>query len=246
MIEGADIDLLYDGARLVLTVTQGIKVYQAEKVIDLAAKFGAATTWAGMTGGTGGATAQQFVGGFMMTGATPASVDFSKTLVVESARTGTLAPLVLSDGTIVNFGALRLGAGATLDVVAATGSQAGIDYQVGAGEIAVAAGTATVNVAANGAGTGVLGLENLFIGNNALLTVTGAVSAPSGTLTVAVPAPVPKGVTLLGDFTATAWVGSAPELVLVDENGDPIDALLVLRNGKLYINTLVGTTLIVR
>jgi len=246
LISGVDIELFYDGEKLVLTVTQGVNVYTDERIIDLGTKFGGSTTWAGMTGGTGGATAQQFVGEFTMTEAEAASTEFANTLVVEDSLSGSLAPMLLSDGTVVTFAGMDLGSAATLNVTAASGSKADTDYLVSVSNLTVAAGTATVNMAANGTGTGVLGLENLAVGSGALLTVTGAVSAPSGSLTVAVPTPVPEGITLLGDFTAATWVGALPDLYLVDLNGDPVDELLVLRNGKLYINTAVGTVLILR
>ncbi|MDA3926248.1 MAG: PA14 domain-containing protein [Kiritimatiellae bacterium] len=246
LVSGVDIELYYDGEKLVLIVTQGANVYTDERVIDLGAKFGGNTTWAGMTAGTGGKTAQQFVGEFAMTEAEAASSDFGNTLVVEDSLSGSLAPMLLSDGTVVSFAGMDLGAAATLNVAAASGSKADTDYLVSVSNLTVTAGTATVNMATNGTGTGVLGLENLAIGSGALLTVTGGVSAPSGSLTVAVSTPVPHGITLLGDFTGATWVGAAPDLYLVDLNSDPVDEQLVLRNGKLYINTLVGSLLILR
>ncbi len=64
---------------------------------------------------------------------------------------------------------------------------------------------------------------------------------PGGVLTVVVPAPVPRGVTQLADFTGATWVGGQPTIVLKDAQGNVLSAKIVLRNGKLYINTVQGT-----
>ena len=71
--------------------------------------------------------------------------------------------------------------------------------------------------------------------------MTGAVSVPGGVLTVVVPAPVPRGVTQLADFTGAIWVGGQPTIVLKDEQGNLLTETIVLRNGRLYINTIQGT-----
>jgi hypothetical protein len=122
------------------------------------------------------------------------------------------------------------------------------DYSVAASNVTVAAGTATVNMAANGAGAGVLGLERLTVGAGAKLVVTGAVAAPGGVLTVVVPTPVPRGATVLADFTGATWVGALPTLVLVDELGNVLEETkyLFLSNGKLTINTVLGTVLFLK
>ena len=246
LVAGVDVELSFNGEKLVLTVTQGQNEFSAERTIDLSTAFSGNTTWVGFTGGTGGATAQQFVGNFVMACAATASTDFANTLVVESDTDGDLSVLVVNDDAEMNFAGLELGSAATLDVSAASGSKTDADYLVSVSNLTVAAGTGTVNMATNGTGTGALGLENLVIGSGSLLTVTGGVSAPAGSLTVTVPTPVPSGVTLLGDFTAATWVGAQPDLYLVDENGDPVDAVLKLRNGQLYINTVTGTCIIIR
>ena len=79
------------------------------------------------------------------------------------------------------------------------------------------------------------------------LTVA-AVAAPGGVLTVVVPTPVPRGSTLLADFTGATWVGAKPTLVLMDEQGNVLDEskYLFLSNGKLTINTLLGSILFLR
>ncbi len=243
---GVDAELYYDGEKMVLTVSQDTIVYTVERAIDLAAKFGTDSTWVGFSGGTGGATAQQFVGEFSMMDAATSSTVFANTLVVEAGAVGSLTSMLLSDDASMEFAGADLGSGALLNITSASGSKADVDYVVAVSNLTVGVGMATVNVAANGSGVGVLGLENLYIGSGALLTVIGGVCAPSGSLTVMVPTPVPDGITLLGDFTGATWVGAHPDLYLVDENGDPIDATLKLLNGKLYINTVKGTLLILR
>jgi hypothetical protein len=76
--------------------------------------------------------------------------------------------------------------------------------------------------------------------------VTGAASVPGGVLTVVVPTPVPRGITLLADFTGATWVGGLPTILLVDAQGNSVDAAIALRNGKLYINTVRGTVILLR
>jgi len=248
LVAGVDVDVVYDGIKLTVTVIQGEKVYTAERVVDLYEKFGGGGAYVGFTGGTGGATAQQFVGDFAMVDAVPASTDYANTVVVEEGQSGTLATVLIEDDAAFSLGGFNLGDGATLNVSPAAGSMDNADYTVVASNVTVAVGTATVNVAANGTGTGVLGLERLTIGSGAKLVVTGAVAAPSGVLTVVVPTPVPRGSTLLADFTGATWVGAKPTLVLMDEQDNVLEEskYLFLSNGKLTINTLLGSILFLR
>jgi autotransporter-associated beta strand protein len=241
LTNGVDVALTYDGVKLTLTVTQDAKIYSATRTIDLSAKFGGSTVYAGFTGGTGGATAQQFVGEFSLYDAVPVNTVFDNVLTVADGLTGALDVQLVNAETSFGFAGVALGAGATLDVSAVAGSKINADYTVAASNVTVAVGTATVNVFENGMGTGVLAVERLTIGSGAKLVVTGAVSVPGGVLTIVVPTPVPRGVTYLADFTGATWVGGEPTLVLVDQNGDPVDESVFLNNGKLYINTILGT-----
>lgn len=246
LVAGVDVAVAYDGAKLIVTVTQGEKVYTAERTVDLYAKFGGSSAYVGFTGGTGGATAQQFVGEFEMLDAVSAATDYANTVSVADGQSGALTPLLFAEDAAFSFGGLDLGSGATLNVSPAAGSMGNSDYTVAASNVTVAAGTATVNVAANGTGTGVLGLERLTVGTGAKLVVTGAVAVPGGVLTVVVPTPVPRGATVLADFTGATWVGAQPTLVLVDEQGNVLEETkyLFLSNGKLTINTVLGTVLL--
>ncbi|MDD3583560.1 MAG: PA14 domain-containing protein, partial [Kiritimatiellae bacterium] len=248
LVAGVDVDVVYDGIKLIVTVTQGEKVYMAERIVDLYAMFGGGGAYVGFTGGTGGATAQQFVGDFAMVDAVPASTDYANTVSVADGQSGALTALLIEDNAAFSLGGFNLGDGATLNVSPAAGSMDNADYEVAASNVTVAAGTATVNVAANGTGTGVLGLERLTIGSGAKLVVTGAVAAPGGVLTVVVPTPVPRGSTLLADFTGAIWVGAKPTLVLMDAQGNVLEEskYLFLSNGKLTINTLLGSILFLR
>jgi autotransporter-associated beta strand protein len=248
LVAGVDVSVAYDGAKLIVTVTQGEKVYTAERTVDLYAKFGGSSAYVGFTGGTGGSTAQQFVGDFEMVDAVSAATDYANTVSVADGQSGALTALLIEDNAAFSLGGFNLGDGATLNVSPAAGSMDNADYEVAASNVTVAAGTATVNVAANGTGTGVLGLERLTIGSGAKLVVTGAVAAPGGVLTVVVPTPVPRGSTLLADFTGAIWVGAKPTLVLMDAQGNVLEEskYLFLSNGKLTINTLLGSILFLR
>lgn len=243
---GVDVTLSYDGTALKLTLTQAEKTYTVTRTMNLSTFFAGSTVYVGFTGGTGGATAQQFVGNFSMFDALPTSTDFNNRVTVTNGVTGTLAASVVSDNLTVRFAGFGLGAGATLNVTAGEGSRGNTGYTVAASNVTVAAGTGTVNVAANGSGAGVLALNKLTLGSGAKLVVTGAVSVPSGVLTVVVPTPVPRGVTYLADFRGATWVGGMPSIVLVDASGNPIDETIVLRNGMLYINTVKGTAIFVK
>lgn len=246
LVAGVDVVVAYDGTKLIATVTQGEKVYTAERTVDLYAKFGGSTAYVGFTGGTGGATAQQFVGEFEMLDAVSASTDYANTVSIADGQSGALTVLLFAEDAAFSFGGLDLGAGATLNVSPAAGSMGNSDYSVAASNVTVAAGTGTVHVAANGAAAGVLGLDRLTLGSGARLVVTGAVSVPGGVLTVVVPTPVPQGVTHLADFTGATWVGGQPTIVLVDAAGNPINAAVTLHNGLLYINTVQGTVIRIR
>lgn len=246
LTNGVDVALAYDGVELTLTLTQGAKVATVKRAVDLNAHFSGGTTHVGFTGGTGGSTAQQFVGNFSLYDALPTSTAFDNTVTVADGQTGTLQPtLVVDDGTFTLTG-ITLGADATLNVSPAASSKADAGYVLAAGNVMVTSGTGTVSVAANGSGAGVLALERLTVGPGARLVVTGAVSVPGGVLTVVVPTPVPRGVTHLADFTGATWVGGVPEIVLVDADGAPVEENVFLRNGRLFINTVLGTTFFLR
>jgi len=122
LTNGVDVSVSYNGTDLKVTVEQDGKVYTATRTVNLYTTFSGDTAYIGFTGGTGGATAEQFVGNFEMTDAVPTSTDFDNDITV------------------------------------------------------AAGGMATVNVAANGSGTGVLALDTLTIGSGSKLVVTGAVS----------------------------------------------------------------------
>ena len=246
LTNGVDVSVSYNGTDLKVTVEQDGKVYTSTRTVDLYTTFSGNTAYVGFTGGTGGATAEQFVGNFEMTDAVPTSTDFDNDITVADGQSGNLSLVLVNDDTSFGFSGFELGTGAVLTVSAGAGSKADAGYTVAASNITVAAGTATVNVAANGGGTGVLALNTLVIGNGAKLVVTGAVSAPDGVLTIVVPTPLKKGITYLADFTGATWVGETPTFMLVDENGDPIDEVVTLRNGLLYINTIRGTVIFVQ
>jgi len=239
---GVDVTLSYDGTALKLTLTQAEKTYTAMRTVNLPSVFASNTVYVGFSGGTGGATAQQFVGNFSMFDALSASTDFiNNSLTVASGGTGILAASAVNDNLLFRFAGFGLGSGATLSVVAGEGSKGNTDYTVAASNLTVSAGIGTVNVAANGTGKGVLALTKLTLGSGAKLVLTGAVSAPSGVLTVVVPTPVQRGITYLADFRNATWIGAKPTIALVDASGNPINETVSLRNGLLYINTVKGT-----
>ena len=238
---GVDVALSYDGDKLNLTLTQGVKVYTTSRTVNMTTQFSGNTAYVGFGGGTGGATAQQFVGNFSFTDALPGSTAFGNTVTVGNGLTGAIAPSLVNSNAAFSVNGLGLGSNATLNVSAAVGSIANSAYTVAASNVTVAAGIATVHMAANGTGAGVLALTRLTIGTGAKLVVTGAVSVPGGVLTVVVPTPVPRGVTQLASFTGATWVGGVPTIVLRDAQGNLLTETIVLRNGLLYINTIRGT-----
>ena len=245
---GIDVALAYDGRRLAVTVTQGGKVFTDSREVNLTTALGGGTAYAGFTCSTGGSTAEQFIGNFAMVEGIPFEADFNNTITVGNSQSGTLDLSVINDGKEFGFAGLELGSGATLDVTVADGSRQNAGYTLEMGELAVTSGTATVNVAANGTGAGVLALDTLRFGSGAKLVVNGKVSAPGGVLTVVVPTPIPSGVTLLADLTNATWVGPMPTLVMTDEAGNVLEEVkyLFLSNGRLVINTVQGTVIILK
>lgn len=246
LTNGVDVALAYDGLKLTLTITQGSLTYSAMRTVNLSTVFNGNTAYVGFSGGTGGAFAQQFVGNFALSDALPKDMTFGNSVTVLEGNTGTLSLSLVNDDATFGVRGFDLGSDATLNVAVASGSMPATDYTIAASNVTVAAGTATVNVAANGSGAGVLALNTLTIGSGAKLVVTGAVSVPGGVLTVVVPTPVPRGVTYLADFMGATWVGGLPVIVLSDSQGNIIDETVVLRNGRLYINTVKGTAIILR
>jgi len=243
---GVDVALSYDGDKLNLTLTQGVNIYTASLTVNMTTQFSGNTAYVGFGGGTGGATAQQFVGNFAITDAKSGSTAFGNSVTVGDGLTGAIKPTLVNSNAAFSVNGFGLGSNATLNVSAATGSYANSAYTLAASNVTVSAGTATVNMAVNGTGKGVLALTKLTFGSGAKLVVTGAASVPGGVLTVVVPTPVPRGVTQLADFTGATWVGGRPTLVLKDAQGNVLSEKIVLNNGKLYINTILGTAVIVR
>lgn len=243
---GVDVVVSFDGDKLNLTLTQGVKIFTASLTVNMTTQFSGNTAYVGFGGGTGGATAQQFVGNFSFNDANPGSTAFANSVTVGDSLTGAIAPSLVNSNAAFSVNGFGLGSNATLNVAAAVGSIANSAYTVAASNVTVAAGSATVNMAANGTGKGILALTKLTLGSGAKLVVTGAASVPGGVLTVVVPTPVPRGITLLADFTGATWMGGLPTILLVDAQGNSVDAAIALRNGKLYINTVRGTVILLR
>ena len=245
---GIDVALSYDGRKLTVTVTQGEKVFTDSREINLTTTLNGSTAYAGFTCSTGGSTVEQFIGNFAMVEGIPFEADFDNTITVGDSQSGTLDLSVISAGMRFGFDGLELGSGAMLDVTVADGSRQNADYTLELGELAVTSGTATVNVAANGTGAGVLALDTLRFASGAKLVVNGKVSAPGGVLTVVLPTPIPSGMTILADFTNATWGGPMPTLVLKDEFGNVLEEskYLFLSNGRLVINTVQGTVIILK
>ena len=241
---GVDVALSYDGDKLNLKLTQGTNTYTATRTVNMTTQFSGNTAYAGFGGGTGGATAQQFVGNFAMTDALPGPTTFSNAVTVGNSLTGTLNLLLVNTNMSFNVSGLGLGTNAALSVTVTGVTNA--MYTLAESNVTISAGTATVNLAANGTGKGVLALTKLTFGSGAKLVVTGAASVPGGVLTVVVPTPVPRGITQLADFTGATWMGGQPTIVLKDAQGSVLQETAVLRNGKLYINTIKGTMVFVR
>lgn len=99
-------------------------------------------------------------------------------------------------------------------------------------------GTAAVSLA----GDGTLRLRDLRIDTGAKLSVTGAVAAAGSELTATIPAEVPYGVTVLGDFAATDGLDvSGVSLIAIGTEGS-----LRYRDKKLYIVRNNGMLLIMQ
>jgi len=92
------------------------------------------------------------------------------------------------------------------------------------------------------AGPGTLRMTDLWIDTGARLAVTGGVACAGSALTVTVPQEVPYGVTVVGDFTATAGLNT--EGVALAAAGTASD--LRYRNKLLYLARSNGTMLLLR
>jgi hypothetical protein len=113
-------------------------------------------------------------------------------------------------------------------------------YTLAVDAIAVTNGPGVGTVAFAGPGT--LRMKDLWIDTGAKLAVTGGVACAGSTLTVTVPQEVPYGVTVVGDFTATAGLNTeGVALVAVGTEGD-----LRYRNRLLYLARSNGTMLLLR
>ncbi len=136
---------------------------------------------------------------------------------------------------------LTLSGGSTLTVQYA-GPTANTNYALSVATVAVTNGTGTVVMSANGSGFGTLKIAALEISSNSVLAVSGKVAVSGATLTVKVPQEVPRGSTLVADFTATDGLSlSGVTLTATGTNGT-----LLYRNKRLYIVRPTGTVIVVR
>ncbi len=124
------------------------------------------------------------------------------------------------------------------------GDLANTNYSLTVGTVAVAGGTGSVVMSPNGAGSGTLRISALDVGAGGVLSVSGQVEVSGGALTVTVPQELPRGLTLIGDFSATDGLDLSGVTQTVVGAGS--DAALLYRDKKLYISRANGTLIVVR
>lgn len=113
-------------------------------------------------------------------------------------------------------------------------------YTLDVATLAVTNGAGTAAVSLDNSGT--LRLKDLWVDTGAVLAVTGKVAVAGNSLTVTVPHELPRGPTLVGDFTATDGLSlSGVTLTAIGSDGK-----VVYRNKKLYLSRPMGTVLVVR
>jgi autotransporter-associated beta strand protein len=189
-----EVDMTYDGTNGTIVLKQGATTTSPITVPfgPLSSRITGDMAYVGFTGGTGGLNAQQDVSAFTFTStALPlGSRIYSNPVIVDAATQGSVQVLATTSvpglTTDATLGPLNLGADASLNVGAFTGSMANAAYKLTMGAT-VLGGNATFNVNNNGTGSGTLALGATTGGNvltkdgSGTLILTGAPSHSGNT-----------------------------------------------------------------
>ncbi len=176
--EFVDITITYDPVALTLTgtitdrdnpETPYTNVFTG---VDLASIFANESAYLGFTGATGGVHSTQLLENFQFEMAGTSSLaSFVNTLVVPDGQSPTVEVAAASHGNNAAVAALNIGTGSTFNVTSG-GLEANTDYRLKVSGATTLAGAATVNVANNGTGVGILELTG-GISGSANITKTG-------------------------------------------------------------------------
>jgi len=236
----------YDGNGVLrLKVMQGNNSWASTREVDLAAALGAPDAWLGISGATGGVTADQRMTDLSVTrwGSDYLCPAYGTSVsVMEGATGSTLAGGYLPPE--VSAGTLTLHHGAELGICPNPLLPMDVGYAV-AFQNVVLLGSARVAVMDNGNGAGVLSFGNLHVEAGGTVAFTGNVSCPGNTLTVTAAPDMPRGFHMIADFTHAVGVDTRTTFIL-DPLNSPPRSKLVFRNGKLYLSLLQGTVMILR
>ena len=229
-----DVVISYDLNTMRITVTQnGTTVSMESPVIDLVDTFGAKEAYFGITGGTGGETAEQYVSDVTLSYNTmPAFPDNTYPNIINASGASTLAITTRAGASDVAVNEITLAAAASLAVPAAD-----LPYTLTANTLTVNGAGASVTVASNG--TLILG-DTLRFAPGADLTLQGTFAA-AGKIQLVLSETV-AGSRPLIDLTQAAGL-TAEDFELVSPMPG---AKLRLRDGILHVVNDIGTILILR
>ena len=238
------VTLGYDGAGLLAVILrQGNNVWGDTRAIDLTAALGAPDAWLGISGATGGVTADQRVTDVAFTYWKPDYMYSAYATAINVKAGGTASTLYGNQHPPeANADTLTLWNGALLDIYANPQLTPDTPYAVTFRDV-ILHGASRVNMHSNGTGAGVLAFSDLHVEAGSSVKMTGPVAFPGDTLTVHAPPDMPRGFHLLADFSEATGVTQGTTFLLAD---GPPRAKLVFRNGRLYLNLVSGTVLILR
>ena len=235
----------YDGTnKLSVTLTQGTNVYTANRVVDIRTQLtNSPMAYVGVSGGTGGVTAEQRVSEFTLWSAMLGSTfDLGRSFVVTDGSHATLDYIAGAVGTLCRAGTLTLGSSSVVNIQTNSATYPSRAFTVAFREVSLTNGSAIVNVYSNGMAQGSIGLSTLRIGVGSVLTLVGNITLSTGTLTVIAPADYPRGRHLIVDLAGATGVSAATPFVL----SGPSDGHVVYDSGKLYISRPQGTLIMLR
>jgi len=235
----------YDGSNtLFVTLTQGANVYATSRTLNLRAVLtNSPLAYVGLSGGTGGATAEQCVSGITVwTAALGSSVSIDQSFATTEGAHATLDCMVNAVGATCSVGTLTLADGSTLDICTNSAAFPDLAYTVAFSQVVLTNGFATINVCSNGTAQGSVGLTTLTVDVGSVLTIKGNIVLPTGSLTVIVPSDFPRGRTLIADLTGATGISASTPFVLSGVS----DGSVVYSDGRLYVSRPQGTLLWVR
>lgn len=228
------VTIRYDLSHLTISIKQGENSATATQTVNLGSFLGSGTAWFGLGGGTGGATAEQYVYDIVLAQDESLS-SLSAYGTVDVKSLSTLDVLAKVAPAVSEVSGVNLADGAILSVSVAAGSTGGLAYTLLADAVNLS-GNAAVGVDATG--TVKFG-KGITFADAGILTLNGAFAA-NGKVTLHVPQFT--GRRILIDLSGATGLTVDDFVLDTPSDGNPVQ--LKIADGILYAVHINGTTMV--